>query len=178
MRNTKRKALLATVLGLAAVAAAIPIVVSGTASAQTNSRLCGRYFKSPTTGEVVTRILEVRKSDKAVCAESNFGGINPSDFPGRDSLKDQNLGTGDFWTTDTFEFVVCEDWKTRAVEFGGLENREIEFLGDNFPTPHDQYDICHNMNRSDTAFDIEAYWLYEDADTGNANGDKVQFRRG
>lgn len=178
MPDTKRRALLATVLGLAAVAAAIPMVISGTASAQTNSRLCGRYFTSRTTGEVVTKILEVRRSDKAVCRGDKFGGINPSDFPGRDSLKDQKLGNEDSWTTNTFEFVVCEAWKTRAVEFGGLGNREIEFLGDNFPTPHDQSDICQNMNRSDTTFDIEAYWLYEDADAGNANGDKVQFRRG
>ena len=178
MRNTKRKALLATVLGLAAVTAAIPMVVSGTASAQTNSRLCGQYFKSKTTGEVVTKLLEVRKSDKAVCSGDRFDAINPSSFPGRKSLRDQNLGTEDFWTTDSFKFVVCEDLKTRPVEFGGLGNLEIDFNGDNFPTPHDQFDICQNMNRSDTTFDIEAYWLYEDADAGNANGDKVQFRRG
>ena len=77
---------------------------------------------------------------------------------------------------DNFHSVVCEDWKQRPVKEGGLGGHEIEFIGDDLPLPHDQVDICNNMNRSDFPFDGQDYWLYEDADA--KTGDKVQLWRG
>ncbi len=165
MTRTKRKALLATVLGLAAVVAATPLVISGTASAQTNARLCGRYWVSEDrgdekgTGEVVTRLYEVTKGDPAPCSTGNIGDEFPKGFPG--TLREQGKTVRE-WSTDDFKMVVCEDWKTRDLRIGGLGNKDLNFIGDNFPAEHNQTDICQNMNRNETIFDNGAYWLYED----------------
>ncbi len=168
MTRTKRKALIGAIVGAFAVAAAIPMVVSGTASAQTNSRLCGRTFKSPRTNEVTVRLIEVRKSDSLVCNEAKLllraGGnqITAKQSPFLRTFKDTAF---DDWPSAGFKQVVCEDWKTRPTDTGGLGDKDINFIGDNFPLPHDQYDICNNMNRSDTIFEMNEYWLYSHPDS-------------
>ena len=166
MTRTKRKALLAAVLGLAAVATAVPMVITGTASAQTNARLCGRFWESVDrsggeekgTGEVVTRLYEVTKGDRLSCKSGNISDEFPKGFPG--TLKEQGKTVRE-WHTDDFAMVVCEDWKTRDLKIGGLGNKALNFIGDNFPEEKNQTDICQNMNRNETVFDNGAYWLYE-----------------
>ena len=185
MTNTKRKALLAAIAAVCGVAVAVPMVVSGTASAQTNSRLCGRFWTSTdATGkrEMAANLYEVRKNDDPVCdrakSELPIGKgepRSPNDGPFKGRLKNKDVQT---WQAGGFAFVVCEDWKPRNLEFGGLENLELNFIGNNFPSPHDQFDICNNMNRSDTTFDMQSYWLYHDGEPGKAGKPaKVDFQR-
>jgi hypothetical protein len=164
MTGKKRKALLGAVLGALALTAAVPMVVSGTASAQTNSRLCGRAFKSPRTGEITARVIEVRKDDSIACNEAKLlnraGGdqLTPKQSPFLRQFVD--LESADDWPSASFQQVVCEEFKNRSPEIGGTGNKNITFVGDNFPLPNDQWDICTNMNRSDTIFEMEEYWLY------------------
>lgn len=172
MTSTKRKALLGVIVGAFAVAAAVPMIVSGTASAQTNSRLCGRVFKSPRTAEVTVRIFEVRKSDSIVCKEAALlhraGGdqLTARQSPFLRTFKDTSF---DDWPSAAFKMHECEGWRNRPMNDGGLGDKDINFIGDNFPQPHDHFDICTNMNRSDTIFDMNEYWLYAHPTSENAS---------
>lgn len=170
MTRTKRKALLAAIVAVCGVTAAVPMIVSGTASAQAGSRLCGRFWTStdPDTGvrEMAANLYEVRDADKTVCgrakSELPLGKSEPRSpnyGPFKERLKEKDVKT---WTEAGFAFEICEDWKSRKLELGGLENLELNFLGKNFPEAHNQVDICDNMNRSDTILEMNSYWLYHD----------------
>ncbi len=176
MRRSKRKALIAAIVSVCGVAVAMPMIVSGTASAQSGSRLCGRFWTSTdaATGkqEMAANLYEVRKNDDPVCdrakSELPIGkgeSRSPNDGPFKDRLKNKDVQS---WHAGGIAFVVCEDWKTRTLEFGGLENLDLNFIGDNWPA-NDQFDICNNMNRSDTLFDMNSYWLYYDGESATVN---------
>jgi hypothetical protein len=125
------------------------------------------------TGEVVTRIYEVRRADRSTCGSAKVlqsigAGVprNPGNFPYEDIIRHE-VGRGEDkwfngWETDSFAFEICESWKTREVQYGGLGGGAINFKDGGWPLPNDQYDICNNMNRSDTIFEMETYWLYND----------------
>ena len=204
MTRGKRKVLLTAAVAALGVGA-VPIIAPGTASAQTNSRLCGRYWHSDKTGETVTRFYEVSKISRNVCdlahvlvpvSTSEERGPEDSPFQIRDeswkARENPNWGDGvNHWSTSSFRFVVCEgddpsSFTQRPVEFGGRGGRNLNFIGDNFPT-YDQYDICNNMDRSDTTFEMEAYWLYDDNisappeydwSVASSNPNDLDFERG
>jgi hypothetical protein len=70
---------------------------------------------------------------------------------------------------------VCEDWKQRPVEIGGLGGKDLNFIGDNHSGSRDQNDICNNMNRNETAiFTDGIYWLHDDNDEATPG---IDFRR-
>lgn len=198
MTGRKRTALLATVVSLVGVAAAVPMMVSGTASAQEGSRLCGRIFHT-TPGsvddkgvtlpqETVILLYEVQKNDRGrACSKANqtdgsFNGLRPFESPFDLIQKNKRFWNGD---GDAIDMETCETFTTATPPRGGrLGNRGLEFLKktptdntktpiDNWPATKDQADICNNMNRSDTIFEMERYWLHD------KNGvDKWEFIRG
>lgn len=158
MKGRKRTALLATVVSLVGVAAAVPMIVSGTASAQSGSRLCGRLYQT-TQGsnipkETVIRLYEVQKNDRASACDEASKKAGRSVFDSPFNLAQKNSR---FWNDDgiAIDMEKCEDFKT-----GHLGGRELNFIGDNWPAK-DQNDICNNMNRSDTVFEMETYWLHD-----------------
>lgn len=172
--------MLATVVSLLGATAAIPMVVSGTASAQTNSRICGREFVTNANSkfkEKVFLIYEVPKEGSAECnqakSENPLGsGKRENPLFGPFKVKET---AGIFWETTGVDHVVCEDFTSDLV---GDPARNIEFIGDNFPANKDKKDICHNMNRSDTIFEMEAYWLYlSNYESNHAEG-PWKFQRG
>lgn len=158
MTGRKRKALLAAVVSLFGMTAAVPMIVSGTASAQSGSRLCGRVYEttpgSDIPKETVILLYEVQKNDRGTACDRAKKKHHQGAFDSPFDLAQKNSR---FWNDDGagIDMEICEDFKTYRL--GG---RELNFLGDNWPA-NDQNDICNNMNRSDTIFDMEAYWLHD-----------------
>jgi hypothetical protein len=163
MMTRNRCYLMTALAAVLAIGAGSALTVDGPANAQSGSRLCGRVWSSPDTGESVIRLVEVSKnlddaSENCRHAQRRNGG------PGEGApyeMHSTNI------TSTSIDTVVCESFKTDY-----LLNRPLEFEGDNWPSPQDQNDICLNMNRSDTKFEVETYWLY-----GESQG-AWKFRRG
>jgi hypothetical protein len=170
MKRTKKKILRAAVVGAVGAAIAVPVIAS-TASAQTNFRLCGHYWRSDVTGEVVTRLYKVEKEDDlgAICPRSN--GPGPKGSPFAADLKDKDFKNS--WQQhDSIYEVVCEEWKTRDTGLGGLGGKALNFIGSKWPEYKDQYDICKDMKAS--APKRHQYWLYYNGDPASP---KVDFER-
>jgi hypothetical protein len=198
MGRANRKKPLAALAGTAGAVIALTVLTPGVASAQSGSRLCGTSWKSVKSGEIITRIYEVPKNEAwtFVCERARRKDVAVAGSPFANRLKDKNLEN---WATfvvntsrnscswrygcqqvtlpypSTFAWVFCEAWRDRAAELGGLGGRDLNFIGDNFPKQRSQADICKNMNRSDTIFDMERYWLYDDNDPATKT---VDFQRG
>jgi hypothetical protein len=168
MTRTKKKVLRAAVVGAVGAAVAVPVIAS-TASAQSGSRLCGHYWRSDASGEVVTRLYEVEK-DGDLCPRSN--GPGPKGSPFADQLKDKDFKNSQKADDSIYE-VICEDWKTRSTGLGGLGGKDLNFIGNDWPDYHDQYDICKDMSRSVSRRKV--YWLYYNGDPTSTT---VDFRRG
>jgi hypothetical protein len=178
MPRLKKKKLLAALASTAGALITLTVVTPDLASAQSDgpgvndqagSRLCGTYWKSPTSGEIITRILEVSKKEGCT-PQGADGGVPASPF--NDRFKDKDAKK---WKGGTFTGVVCESWKSRTADQGGLAGRDLNFIGNNFPMPHDQQDICNNMRRTDSQQDPQTYWLYDD---NNPATKAVDFQRG
>lgn len=198
MGRVNRKKLAAALAGTLGAAITLTMITPGAANAQSGSRLCGSSWKSVKTGEIITRIYEVPAEDPlgAVCARAIRSGVAVLDSPFANRLKDKEIGNWSSFTVNVresvwslrggwhemtvaegseFYSVICESWRDRIAELGGLGGRDLSFIGDNWPKRHYQADICKNMNRSDTLFEMERYWLYDDNDPATA---AVEFQRG
>jgi hypothetical protein len=180
MRHVNKKKLLAALASTACAVITLTVITPNLASAQsgdsdagtdqTNSRLCGQYTKSSKSGEVVTLMYEAAKG--AICNPPNIS-VGASPFSDRLKDKENNYQN---WSSAQFTGEVCEGWKTRSATLGGLDGRDLNFIGDpsTWPSPHDQKDICENMKR--TSVDgLHLYWLYDDNDPKTA---AVDFQRG
>ncbi len=187
MKSAKRKALLASIVALCGVAVAVPVVVSGTASAQTGSRLCGRYYisQNPETKqfEMAANLYEVPESGGAPCrlakSEQPIGYAyprNPRDSPMWNNYINQDRFFG--WQATGYANIRCEDWKNRALIQGGLGGLPLVFHGENWAGQRDQDDICDNMKRSDDQFNMVSYWLYYGFDANGQPESTVHFMQG
>jgi hypothetical protein len=197
MGRLNRKKLLAKLAGTLGTVIALTMVNPQAASAQPGSRLCGTSWKSAKTAEVITRIYEVPKfRSGSVCNRASRMGMAIADSPFAGRLKDKDFRN---WATFTvkvqrrvwswgfgwnevaydassrFRRVACESWRDRAEGWGGAGGRDLNFIGDDWPYPRNQTDICENMNRSDTLFDMHRYWLYNDNDPATP---AVDFQHG
>lgn len=169
MTRNRRNFMLATIVSLLGATAAIPMIVSGTASAQENSRICGREWTTDANSkfkERIFRIYEVPKEGSAECdwaKSSSNDSKNPLNSPFK--LGEQ---TGTFWNTSAVRVMTCEDFTKKlredptstTVGSRGPGVRRIENYSDNKPIM-DETDICNNMDRSDNRFEMERYWLYQ-----------------
>lgn len=169
--RVNRKKLLAALTATLGTAITLTAITPGVASAQAGSRLCGFSWKSVKSGEMVTRIYEVPVN--AICDRATRSGVAALSSPFANRLRDKDIGN---WGAHaSHRWVTCEAWRSRAADLGGLAGRDLNFIGDNWPKQHNQADICKNMNRSDTAFEMESYWLYDDNDPATPT---VDFQRG
>jgi hypothetical protein len=166
----KKKVLRATVIGALAMGIAIPMIAAETASAQSGARLCGHYWRSDKTGEVVTRLYEVDKEDSSFeCHRARRGG-SAKDSPYAGQLKDQDFKNS--WkATGSIFYVSGEDWKTRSTGLGGLGNKNLNFIGGGWPKNTDQYDICKDIDRSTSLSYMHSYWLYYNGDPNSTTLD-------
>lgn len=139
----KRSRQLTFLTGLTTVAlvGAIPLLAAGTASAQSGSRLCGQSYdreveKTPGAGEKVTEYLyELYEVDV-------FWGDSPCDEATSGPSDPTTAGFADNWTyTGSVHKLECED---------------LEGAGG--------HDVCNQMNRSDTRFEMNRYWVRIDKD--------------
>lgn len=164
------------VAGLAVLAAAgTSLFGLPEADAQTNSRLCGRIWWNTTSQETVIRFYEVRKADSTTCSWAKEehplgrGVILAQDGPWKlKGPRNPGLTPDPAWPSDSIGLYVCEEFKKEYAK-----GRDWVYEGQGWPSVTDQNDICLNMNRSDTAFEMETYWLYDDGSHGT-----WQFRRG
>jgi hypothetical protein len=174
MGHANKKKLLAALAGTGGAVIALTMLTPNLASAQSGepgvgiyqagSRLCGVYFLSKKSGEVLTRIYEVSKGDP--CRDLGPGqSIAASPL----SPKDKDVKN---WSSSIFTRVTCESWKDRSANQGGLAGRDLNFLGEGWPAK-DQKDICNNMARSEND-SVYAYWLYDD---NNPATKAVDFQR-
>lgn len=172
MFSSKRKTLLAAVVALCAVA--VPVAVTGTAHAQSGSRLCGVIWQSKTfRAEVITRIYETPKKSEggeSTCDRATANNGGPGGSPFGDLVRDKDFNN---WVSLTFQYEKCEPWRDRPLDKNGFGGMDPEFVGDGWPAK-DNFNICNNMNRSDTVFDMQAYWLYNFA----SEGKPTKFQRG
>jgi hypothetical protein len=197
MGRVEKKKLLCALAGILGSAITLTAITPGVASAQSGSRLCGRSWKSVKTGEIITRIYEVPKGEwYKQCNRASRDGMLVQTSPFANRLIDQNFANWQSFKVDVSETVwseragwhqrftavdsdfhweTCEGWKDRSAELGGLDGRDLNFIGDNWPKQHNQADICKNMNRSDSLFEMERYWLYDDNDPAT---NAVDFQRG
>jgi hypothetical protein len=163
MTADRRYVMTALAAAVLTVGAGSALAVDGPAQAQTGSRLCGRVWTVPDTGESLIRLIEVGKETDGVSGNCDYAqrtGGGPGEGAPYD-MHSYNL------TTTSIYSVTCESFKTDYLHGGPLV-----FEGGNWPSPQDQNDICLNMNRSDTRFEVETYWLY-----GDSQG-QWKFRRG
>jgi hypothetical protein len=155
MTPKKRRILLATVASLIGVTAAIPMIVSGTASAQEGSRICGRKYHTTDPNakitEVVFRIYDTPKHDLATCAAAQHGGGRTAFDSGFKFVNGSWDGAGVQIGT-----IFCED-------FSKYQLGDFKILDDG-TNPYDQFDICNNMKRSENVGDLNAYFLYKRSD--------------
>jgi len=179
MTGRKRTALLATVVSLLGTAVAVPMIVSGTASAQSGSRLCGKFFATKDRSERVTLLYEVPKDTpggfpSVPCTAAKDSNLGPFDSPFNPenktptpdpenptfNIKLKVADTKVWEHVNDVESWECESYSTLIRE--GHSNI-LKTIGDNFPlTTADQNDLCNNMNRSDTLATMQRYWLYND----------------
>jgi hypothetical protein len=197
MGRANRKHRLAALISTLGSAITLTMITPGTASAQPNSRLCGASWKSVSSGEIVTRIYEVPKTEVTKqCTLANGSDVGVWHSPFGNRLKDKDRADWARFTVNVqktvwsarfgwhhesqpvpsvFRFEYCEEWRDRPAELGGLAGRDLNFIGDNWPRQRSQADICLNMNKSDWVADMERYWLYDD---NNPATPGVDFQRG
>jgi hypothetical protein len=179
VQHSEKKIPVTFAAGVLGVAVVIPLLLPNTASAQSGSRLCGRIYKTtpgsvdpsnPNRGinETVIRLYEVQKNDNAMACGTAQNKANRRAWSSPFTLRQQ---VHKFWDIHgkAVEMVICEDFKTDY-----LNSLDVDFQGEGWPA-RDQNDICNNMNRSDTVFEMETYWLYHDDDQPTS---KWAFRRG
>lgn len=168
-----RLALIASILGGAAF---VPVVLSGQASAQSGSRICGRAWEirepGNTGGEFIYKIYEVDKNSSYLtltCATARDGGASePDPTWGPDLIKNNLAYVKDgIAERDWTEFVIdnreCENF-TNEVKNG----KDIVFKDDgtSWSNPN-QDDICNTMNKSENLGEMKAYWLMFNSNTKN-----------
>ncbi len=163
MTTTKRRYLLTALVSLLGATAAIPVIVSGTASAQENSRICGRGWSTDNNSkyrEKIYRVYEVPKEGSAECdwaRSSSNHSENPLQFPNTDEK------VGSWWVTWAIGQITCEEFVELLVKDPNWEDktkkRDIYFVGGGFPDENKD-DLCQSMNRSDTRATMRRYWAY------------------
>lgn len=151
--RTKRATALVGVLAMAGTA----VAVTAGAHAQSGSRLCGVFYRASTTHEIVVKLYEYPPADQTICRGPTQSGENPAwDQPFVQEKQDSA------WTHYSFKNEVCEDFPNAFMN--GMDFRR---RGGGWPSWEDHNDICHNMNRSDTVFELERYYAHYNGDPYN-----------
>jgi hypothetical protein len=141
MRDKLAKARVAAIAAIVMVAGVLlTVMVSGTAEAQSGSRICGNFWvANPTSGghvqEVIwVRVLEVHKDDGVTCTHA----IDKANRLGNPPVKANNWGD-----RQRLHNVTCEYVSQQLLD---------SKYGD---------DICNRMQRVDNAFQLSGRTISE-----------------
>lgn len=149
MKRVTKKALYT---GLTAVTllGAIPLISPGTASAQPDSRICGRHWSNGVDNLFL--IYEVQKVDDGVCRAAIADQSDPA-----------TSGFSGTWTLVS-ESVAADGWEN-PQQPGAIFMLECEQL----PLTSSG-DVCHQMERTDGISNIHRYWVYVQGENVTVKG--------
>lgn len=141
MKLTKKTTWL-TALGLM-VTLPGALALASTASAQPGSRLCGQAWVSDEGS--LYELYEVSKTDEVACREAINGEADPNTSPWPKEPQEKQWQRPPWQDIDAFWFNNGENDEDLGTIYMGL--------------CEDYANVCDKMNRSDTVFEMNRYWV-------------------